>query len=200
MRLRRHTSPGLVSAVAGQRLFRDVGLLLALFVLTYGVAFVWLSPTLLVATEHAVPLVIEQTEQEARQHLERLRFRIKVDEYRPHPSIHRGGVVWQDPPAGVALAEGSTVALTVSSGIVQAGVPDVTGLALAQAELVLVAAGFRVGDVDTVAGDGVGAELDVVLTTRPAAGEGRDPGSAVSLVVGSAGPEVGLVSSRETEP
>lgn len=199
MKIRRHTSPGLLSAVAGRRLFRDVGLLLALFVLTYGVAFLWLSPVSLVATEHAVPLVIEQTEREARQHLERLRFRIKVDEYRPHPSIHRGGVVWQDPPAGVALAEGSTVALVVSSGIVQAGVPDVTGLAPAQAELVLVAAGFRVGAVDTIAGVGPAGEPNVVLTTRPPAGEGRESGSAVALVVSGGRPDVGLASARETE-
>lgn len=196
MRTRRHTSPGLVSVVARQRLTRDICLLVGIFIVGYGIAFLWLSPAPLIASERVVPLVIAQSEQAARRQLERLRFRVTIQERAPHPSIGRGHVVWQDPPAGVVLSEGKTVALVVSSGIVQTAVPDVIGLVTTQAEEVLLAAGFVLGEVDTVAGTDPG----IVVATRPASGEARDPGSAIGLVVSGGEPNLGFGRDPRLEP
>jgi beta-lactam-binding protein with PASTA domain len=67
-------------------------------------------------------------------------------------------------------------------------VPDVVGLALSSAERILVAAGVKVGTVDTIHTAG---ELGVVIATRPGAGNGRPRGSTVDLVV-SGGDQGGL--------
>lgn len=182
--------------MSGHRLIRDVSLLLGVFIVGYGVAFLLLSPAPLIASERPIPLVIDQSEEAARRQLERLRFRVRVEERVPHPSIGRGSVVWQDPPAGVMLSEGKTVELTVSSGIAQTTVPDVLGLVSAQAAKVLVAAGFKVGDVDTVAG----REPGVVVATRPASGEAQDPGSPIGLLVSGSEPDVGYETPAEIEP
>jgi beta-lactam-binding protein with PASTA domain len=63
-------------------------------------------------------------------------------------------------------------------------VPDVIGLALPTAEKVVEAAGIKVGQVDTVRGNG--PEAGVVIATRPGPGNGRPRGSAVDLVVSGA--------------
>jgi beta-lactam-binding protein with PASTA domain len=62
-------------------------------------------------------------------------------------------------------------------------VPDVVGLNVPQARIILAAAGLRVGSVDSSA---AGQEAGVVLATRPSSGVGRSKGSAVALVVSRA--------------
>lgn len=164
----------------GRRLLWEALAIAGVFGVGYLVASTWLSPVPLLSSDHAVPRVIELSGGAAQQKLAGLGFRVKFDEDRQHPTIPRGAIVWQDPPPGTILPENSTVVLSASAGGVRVPVPDLTGLAEAQAREVLAAAGLRVGAVDTIVSD---ADPGTVLTTRPAAGAARDPGTRIDLVV-----------------
>lgn len=175
--------------VAGQRLVRDAIVLASIFAVGYVAASAWLSPVPLLTSEHAVPRVLELSVDEAQRKLAALDFRVKLDESRPHPSIPRGQVVWQDPPPGVVLGPNATVLLAPSAGPLGVPIPDVVGLAVPQATQILLAAGLKVGEIDSIAAD---PEPGIVIATRPAVGTARDPGTEVGLVV-SGRPLVGLV-------
>ncbi len=183
MRTRRHTEPGFFSTVRGRRLVRDVALLLGVFIVGYGVAYLWLAPKRLFSADHAVPRVLELSQKDATAKLEALHLRTQTTGDRPHPTLPRGAVISQDPAPGTIAPEGSVIQLTVSSGPPQTPVPDVTGFAASQATRVLQAAGFKVGAVDSVdPAPGVN-ETGVVMATRPGAGAAREPGAAIALVV-----------------
>jgi eukaryotic-like serine/threonine-protein kinase len=94
-----------------------------------------------------------------------------------------GEVIAQDPGAGVQLELGSTVTITVSTGIEQIVVPDVVGIGAGDAERQLRAEGLapvqRESEVSDPAQDGQ------VIDQRPAAGVEVEPGRQVVIVVGA---------------
>jgi eukaryotic-like serine/threonine-protein kinase len=93
-----------------------------------------------------------------------------------------GEVIGQDPGAGAELRRGSTVTITVSTGIEQVVVPDVVGIGAGDAEGQLSAEGLvpvrRESEVSDPAQDGQ------VIDQRPAAGVQVEPGRQVVIVVG----------------
>ncbi|MGH7527099.1 MAG: PASTA domain-containing protein [Gemmatimonadales bacterium] len=187
MRARRHTEPALGFLKAApfqggpwQRFLRDLGLIAATFVVGYAVSALWVSPGSVFSSDHAVPRVLELSEAEAREKLNTLGFRPRVEGERSNPAVPRGAVVWQDPPPGMVLPPNTAVQLVLSGGPAPVAVPDVIGLAAPFAQRVLDAAGVTVGTIDTVRG---GSEAGVVLATRPAPGNGRPRGGSVDLVV-----------------
>jgi len=169
-----------VATVFGRRLLRDAAIVLVTFAVGYVLASAWLSPVPLLTTDHALPRVLELTAGEAQRKLGDLGFRVKLEDERAHPTIPRGAIVWQDPPPGTILSQNSVVTLAPSAGPQFVPVPDIVGLPVPFAVKVLAAAGLKRGAVDTVASD---PEPNVVIATRPAAGVGREPGTAVDLVV-----------------
>jgi beta-lactam-binding protein with PASTA domain len=183
MRLRRHAEPGVLSTVKGRRVVRDVALLLGVFIIGYGVAYLWLAPKQVFAGDHSTPRVLELPLADAQQRLAQLKLRPRVVDEHPHGTIPRGSVVWQDPPAGTIVPEGTTVQLTLSTVPAMTPVPDVAGLAASQATKVLEAAGFTVAAVDSVATSPAAPTPGVVVATRPAAGATREPGAVIGLVV-----------------
>ena len=182
MRARRHLSSGppLFQSVPGRAFLRDMGLILATFILGYGISALWLSPGSMFSKENVLPRVLELPEAKARQKLTELGFRPRLDGERPNDAYPSGVVIWQDPPPGTVLPPNSVVQLVLSTGPALVAVPDVIGLNVPQATKILSAAGVRVGTVDSGA---AGPEAGVVLATRPAAGVGRARGAAVALVV-----------------
>jgi eukaryotic-like serine/threonine-protein kinase len=187
MRMRRHTEPtfGSLKSAPWGRFARDLGLVALTFVVGYAISVYWITPgSVTGGDEHAVPRVLDRPIDEARAALTRAGFRPRLEAERSSAAVPRGGVVWQDPPPGTAVAPNAVVLLTPSSGPAPATVPDVIGLALPTAEKVVEAAGIKVGQVDTVRGSG--PEAGVVIATRPSPGNGRPRGSAVDLVVSGA--------------
>jgi eukaryotic-like serine/threonine-protein kinase len=93
-----------------------------------------------------------------------------------------GEVISQDPSAGTELRLGSTVTITVSTGIEQVVVPDVVGIGAGDAAGQLRAEGLvpvrREMEVADPSQDGQ------VIDQRPAAGVEVDPGREVVIVVG----------------
>jgi len=100
-----------------------------------------------------------------------------------HPSVEKGAVIAQDPPAGALGAEGAPVNLLVSTGssTKPARVPDIIGLSIDEAEPILRAAGFIVDEKLTRADNGV--PEGTVLDQFPAPGSLHPQGEDVSLTI-----------------
>jgi beta-lactam-binding protein with PASTA domain len=151
----------------------------------YLISSYWVAPGAVGGDDTALPRVIGTSGGEARRTLTAARFRVRFETARPSPTVPRGSVLWQDPPPGTVLSPNAVVQLTLSEGPAPISVPDVIGMAASSAQRVIEAAGIRVGRTDTVRGGG--AEVGVVLATRPSPGNGRPRGAPVDLVV-SGGP------------
>jgi serine/threonine-protein kinase len=103
---------------------------------------------------------------------------IKVDSDQPEDTVTA-----QDPAAGTAVDEGSTVTLSVSNGKLQPQrVPNVGGLDEAHAVGRLKGAGFDVRVHDQRVGDP--SEDGIVLDQSPTGGEQLAPGGKVEIQVG----------------
>lgn len=183
MRMRRHTGPGFASIRTAPwgRFARDLSLVALTFVVGYAISVMWITPGGVTGDDHAIPRVLGQPLEQGKTVLANAGFRSRIEGERPSPTIPRGSILWQDPPPGMVLAPNAVVQLVQSAGPAPVTVPDVVGLALPYAEKVVVAAGVRVGRVDTVRGGG--AEAGVVIATRPSPGNGRPRGARVDLVV-----------------
>jgi eukaryotic-like serine/threonine-protein kinase len=94
-----------------------------------------------------------------------------------------GEVISQDPGAGTEVRLGSTVTITVSTGVEQVVVPDVVGIGGRDAERQLRAEGLvpvrREMEVSDPSQDGQ------VIEQRPGAGVEVEQGSNVVIVVGA---------------
>lgn len=163
-----------------KRFARDMGLVALVALIGYAISGYWISPGAVFTSEHAVPRVLELPVADARERLDQLGFRVRVDGERANPVIPQGAVVWQDPPPETVVPPNSTVQLVLSGGPAPVTVPDVVGLSLPFAESIIEAAGLKLGRVDRVTS---GQEADVVLSMRPPPGNGRPPGFSVELLV-----------------
>jgi len=101
-------------------------------------------------------------------------------------AVAEGTVVLQTPAAGTIVASGSEVRPVVSTARGLVAVPDVAGMAEAEAVVELTGAGLRIGetvrDPSSVVPDGV------VIGTVPPPGRDVAAGSAVTLVVSTGEP------------
>lgn len=120
-------------------------------------------------------------------------FNFEVN-YAIDPDVPEGQIISQDPEADrsmMVVPEGIDVSLTVSSGVRQTVIPDVTNKHYQEATIELQNAGFIVEIANTEASDTV--TVDYVISTDPAPGEELAAGSTVFLTV-SAGPSIKLVT------
>jgi beta-lactam-binding protein with PASTA domain len=128
-----------------------------------------------------VPKVVGLTRSSAEKALEARKLTVSVTEAASDKP--QGEVIAQDPAPTTEIAEGSTVALTVSKGQEQVPVPDVTGRTADEARTILEGAGFRVKVKEQTTGNPL--EDGVVLEQRPGTGD-QPKGSAVTIIVGRA--------------
>ena len=120
-------------------------------------------------------------------------FNFEVN-YAIDPDVPEGQIISQDPEADrsmMVVPEGIDVSLTVSTGVRQTVIPDVTDKHYQEATIELQNAGFIVEIANTEASDTV--TVDYVISTDPAPGEELAAGSTVFLTV-SAGPSIKLVT------
>ena len=134
--------------------------------------------------DHVVTRVIGMPIAQAEQALMAQGFKVQIEGEEADPEVPAGAVLWQDPPPDLVAPQGTTVNLTRSAGPSPILIPDLTDFDLEAAIRVLIAAGLKVGEVDTVPG---GADPDVIVGTRPGAGAPKGLGSPVDLIV-SQGP------------
>lgn len=176
----REATPAPRAGRGSRGLLRDLAVLLVLFGIGFGVAFLYLNPGPLVATDHATSDVIGMPGDRAEEVLEAEGFKVKRAESRQHPIYDQGMVISQDPPAGTVMPQASVVTLTVSDGIAEYPVPDVLQFPLEYAGRVIAAGGFRLGRVDTVEAPGPSGR---VVEVRPSSGTLQALGTPVQLVV-----------------
>ena len=144
--------------------------------------------TLFVSTgpeQVAVPDVVGLSRESAEARLSAEGFGVAVREQESEET--EGQVIAQSPEGSSQVDRGTTVTITVSTGIEQVGVPDVIGLPPREAEAQIRSVGLssirterNVTDPDQ---DGT------VIDQRPATGVELDPGGQVVIVVGVLPPE-----------
>jgi serine/threonine-protein kinase len=134
----------------------------------------------------AVPDVTGETEENARSELEGAGLQVEV-EREESEEAEPGVVLAQDPAGGTEVEPGTTVTVTVSEAPPPTEVPDVLGLAEADARGQLQAAGFtvRVREEETT----TEAEDGLVIDQSPAGGETREEGTRVTVAIGAFTPE-----------
>jgi serine/threonine-protein kinase len=122
----------------------------------------------------AVPSVTGQTQSQASAALEAASFKVSV-KTATSSSVAQGTVISQTPAAGVTAVAGSTVAITVSSGVGTVTVPNLNGMSQAQAGAQLGGLGLKV----SVEGTGTGN----VVSQSPATVTQVAPGSTVTITL-----------------
>ena len=110
---------------------------------------------------------------------------VAAPEEQASDDVEAGLVVQTSPGAGTEVALGSTVTMLVSTGPSTVPVPDVAGLAVADAQMALEAEGFVITTTDQASDE---VEEGLVIETNPAAGTEVAPETTVDMAV-STGPE-----------
>lgn len=191
MRFRRPDAPPFLKTVRGRRILRG-GIIIAVAMLAgYLLSAFWLFPAPIFSRDHSTPRVLDLGLTEAQERLTADGFRVKIAAEEPDPRAVKGRVIWQDPPPGTIVPEGSTVELTPSAGPPTILVPDVIHFDAAEARKVILAAGLVVGREDSVESS---LEQGVVVQTRPGGGLARDAGTPVDLILSGGPPRAGVPS------
>jgi beta-lactam-binding protein with PASTA domain len=103
-------------------------------------------------------------------------------------TVATGNVISQDPASGSSAAEGSAVALVISSGPPMVTVPNVIGLTQAAATTTITEAKLTLGNVTQQNSNTVVAGN--VISQEPASGSSAAEGSAMALVISSGPPMI----------
>lgn len=130
------------------------------------------------SAEKAVPSVVGFNVDQATKEIEGAGF-VVADVTAKPSDVADGTVLAQDPKAGTSLPSGSAVNLVVA-GPANPQVPSVVQSLQADAEKVLAAAGFTLGEVTLTPNS---APAGTVLAQDPKAGTSAKKGSAVNLTV-----------------
>src|SRR5260370_20518167 len=102
-------------------------------------------------------------------------------------TVATGNVISQDPTSGSSAAEGSPVALIISSGPPKVAVPNVVGLTQAAATTAITEAKLTLGDVTELNSNTVATGN--LISQGPAGGSSAAEGSPVNLVISSGPPQ-----------
>ncbi|MFF8829032.1 Stk1 family PASTA domain-containing Ser/Thr kinase [Streptomyces sp. NPDC015131] len=133
-----------------------------------------------------VPTVLGQTQAEAEKRLTDAGLEVKGVERDFSTAYKRGTVMAADPAPGERIRGNDAVTLTVSRGPEIVKVPNLKGLALADAKRELARAGLAAGKVTRAFSQESGP--GTVISSDPGAGAGRRPDTAVALVVSKGAP------------
>ena len=145
-----------------------------------------------------VPDVVNKTTAEAKKDLDKLNFKIQIDEKFGDIEKFKPGVVMeQSVKPGEKRKEGSLIILTVSKGAEQKGVPDLKGMSLVKATTTLENLGFKLGKVERKYNKE--EKLGGVLEQSPKAAEQLGKGSAVDIVINEGNIEIPQIVGKSQE-
>ncbi|MFI9149124.1 Stk1 family PASTA domain-containing Ser/Thr kinase [Streptomyces sp. NPDC053367] len=133
-----------------------------------------------------VPLVLEKTEEQARDRLSDAGLEVGGVERAYSDTVKRGLVMGTDPEPGARIRANDSVTLTISRGPEVVRVPALRGEPLDEARRALKDEGLEPGMVTREFSDEV--PRGAVLRTDPEGGVERRAGSAVALVVSKGSP------------
>jgi serine/threonine-protein kinase len=159
---------------------------LAAFAVGFGLFNSFVMPRLIHSTgEVQVPELGNLTLEQAERQLGAQGLSLSRAGERFDPSVPRGFILSQDPPAGTPVRGRTRVMVTVSLGEEFSSVPELFGESRRNARLLLERAGLRMGAVTHAPSDEVGQEL--VAGSDPPAESVLPRNTAVALLV-SLGP------------
>lgn len=166
-----------------------IGIIAALAVVG-GIAFALMSGGGDDKDKIAVPSVVGQTVDEATAAIEEAGFELGKVEESFDDKVESGKVISQDPKGDSKQAKGTKINLTVSKGVQEITVPDLTGMTSDQAQKALTASGLKYAKGAAEYSDTV--EKDHVARQDVAAGENVAKDTVVTyyLSLGSEGIEV----------
>jgi beta-lactam-binding protein with PASTA domain len=130
-----------------------------------------------------VPSLVGIPRAEAIRRAEALGLRLTVEGTRYSSAVAKGAVASQDPTAGVTVAQGSQLIVSISAGSDMFALPDVVGMTLNDARTALRAKGLDV-QFETAPSD---AETGTVTLSSPAAGTKVASGDLIRLTVAATG-------------
>ncbi|MFQ5869795.1 MAG: PASTA domain-containing protein, partial [Candidatus Zixiibacteriota bacterium] len=131
--------------------------------------------------EEVVPTVVGLSREAAQRRVRDLGFGFVVTGREYSPTQPLGTVLFQSPERGTVAKQGRTIKVIISQGSATTEVPEVRGLALRQAQLILQEKGLTQGMILSSWDDSL--PEGVVIETQPPAGTVMDLKSEVSLVV-----------------
>lgn len=106
-------------------------------------------------------------------------------QYETSSSVPSGEVTRTDPPAGQAVAQGSTVTLYVSTGPAETAVPNLSGQTRSQASAALTNAGFKAAFTTVPVSS---SQDGIVVSQDPGGGTKAANGSTVTVGIGQYSP------------
>lgn len=150
------------------------------FAISYLVVAFVVFPGGVIPRDVKVPNVAGLNYDEAVQRLAQAGFTGEQGEQRYNSSAPKMTVLEQSPPPGSREGVGALVTLVVSGGTRMSAVPTVTGMAKADAQVLLEKAGFDIGEPTEANSN---SARGTVIATRPAAGSQVSVPSTISLVI-----------------
>jgi serine/threonine-protein kinase len=132
------------------------------------------------STMVTIPILENQTEEDAVEKLEELGLEVEVEE-EASTEVEAGRVVGTDPDAGEEVEKGSTVTLIVSLGPDEIEIPSVRGMLRADAEDVLERAGLKITQIESAHDPDI--DSGRVTATDPPEGTVVAPGTEIILYV-----------------
>jgi serine/threonine-protein kinase len=129
----------------------------------------------------SIPQVVGLSAEEAERYLTDagLEFNYAEPQYSEQPEGH---VIAQNPTSGIEIAKGSTITLTLSAGLEQVTVPDLTGKTLVQATAELRALGLFISSQEQETP--YSTEVGFVIGQNPGGGDSAPAGSTVTVYIG----------------
>ncbi|MBV9659689.1 MAG: Stk1 family PASTA domain-containing Ser/Thr kinase [Acidimicrobiales bacterium] len=144
-----------------------------------------------------IPSLVGSDPASAGQQLGALGLKVSKTQPEASTSVQSGLVTRTDPPAGTAVAAGTSVTIYTSSGPPQVKVPNVVGMSRDQADAALTAAGFQ--DQFTTVPVTNPQQNNAVVSQSPSAGASAPQGSTVQVSVGSYQPSTSSTTSKSSQ-
>lgn len=130
--------------------------------------------------EIEVPTVVNLTEEQAVEQLEKRGFRANIARNAESDEYEKGKVMSQDPDASTRAKKGTIVNLVISSGR-EISVPELKNMNLSQAEETLKDLGLKIGTTSTDYSNTV--DKDLVIRQEPVSGAKVQSGTEINLVI-----------------
>ncbi|MBR0404610.1 MAG: Stk1 family PASTA domain-containing Ser/Thr kinase [Eggerthellaceae bacterium] len=161
----------------GRGVLIALGILLAIAAIA-GLSYALLSGAISVNKGIEMPDVVGKTLSEAQAELTEAGFTLTEPDYIYSDTVEKDVVTGQTPRAGTTQEEGAEVRLTVSQGIEQVQVPDLTNMDANEARAELQRAGLKYESGTAEYSENI--KENHIVRQSPAAGETVDKGSTVT--------------------
>lgn len=145
----------------------------------------YLTLTMLIRSEDTVvvPDLVGKDTVQSLQMLSDLGLNTKVKGSEYHDAVPENHVIFQDPEPGMEIKKGRSIRIVISKGSGTAPMPNLMGLTLQEARLIIEDNGFCLG-VESHAYDGT-VEKNRIFGHTPAPGITLPRGSCVDVLIGS---------------